>query len=285
MKQEIRAVLLLTLGGDVAQPIGAIREFLMKAVADIRGTEHFSVLECGAVHIREESEIYETEREMDGVWEFVETYYPNYPKCGEIMRNDDLLKLLHGELCGEAADMFREEFGEDRSRVAAEFERSTRRIYEKAIVGYQKAQQGTIAIVWGAADVEERAKANGYELKEGEAQRVVELLKERHDCNIGVSWDVIDSYISAIVPDSDHDDGLVWYPLKYHGREYLCRLVMDGETELLVAPIALSEAIYVGDVGKIAKDAEPLDEMVTFYATPEEMGYGDGKLLALIYGG
>lgn len=32
------------------------------------------------------------------IWDFVEQYYPNYSSSDEILNNDDLLKLLEGEV-------------------------------------------------------------------------------------------------------------------------------------------------------------------------------------------
>ncbi|MFC4196926.1 hypothetical protein [Pedobacter jamesrossensis] len=54
-------------------------------------------------------------------------------------------------------------------------------------------------------------------LKDGEAQKVLDMLKDKHDCTIGITWDVIDEYLSYIVPGSVEDSGMVWVPILFQG--------------------------------------------------------------------
>lgn len=47
----------------------------------------------------------ETTTEIN-VWNFVEENYPNYSKCSDITQNDDLQKIVDGEIEGAAEDLF-----------------------------------------------------------------------------------------------------------------------------------------------------------------------------------
>ncbi|TCD08576.1 hypothetical protein EZ449_12100 [Pedobacter frigidisoli] len=236
--------------------------------------------------IEEEAEVYAPDpRQDDGVWEFVEKYYHKYYSCDEIMRNDDLCKIANGKLSGEAEKMFIEEFGEDLELATAAFDQSTRYVYERAIVGFQRSQQGTIAIVWGLKDVEERAKYNGYLLKEGDAQKVLDMLKDKHDCNISITWDVIDDYLSYIVSDSVDDVQIEWVPIMFQGNEYLGREITDlhdKDFTLTIAPISLSEAINLDAKGTGASEATLKDELIAYYATEEELKLSNKELFDLI---
>lgn len=116
------------------------------------------------------------------------------------MRNDDLCKIVKGELDGEAEKMFSEEFGEDLELARAAFDHSCKYVYERAIVAYQREQHAKFMIIWGVGDVEIRARDNGYILQDGQAQKVLDMLRARYDCNIGITWDVIDDCLGYIVP-------------------------------------------------------------------------------------
>jgi hypothetical protein len=83
------------------------------------------------------------------IWSFVEKYYPNYSSCDEILNNDDLLKLIEGEVdtCAdsiynsireELVDLFGIEPNEEEILKLAEqrYTESLATIYEKAIEGY-----------------------------------------------------------------------------------------------------------------------------------------------------
>lgn len=83
------------------------------------------------------------------IWSFVEEYYPNYSSCDEILYNDDLTKLLEGEVdtCAdsiynsireELVDLFGTEPNEEEILKLAEqrYAESLATIYEKAIQGY-----------------------------------------------------------------------------------------------------------------------------------------------------
>ncbi len=85
------------------------------------------------------------------IWNFVEKFYPNYSSSDEILYNDDLLKLLEGEIEVDSGadsiyDSIRQElvdfFGtepcqEEIIKVTEQrYADSLVQIYEKAIKGY-----------------------------------------------------------------------------------------------------------------------------------------------------
>jgi hypothetical protein len=49
------------------------------------------------------------------VWDFVEKYYPKYYQCDDIAENDDLTKIIAGELNGQALEMYNDELSDRRS--------------------------------------------------------------------------------------------------------------------------------------------------------------------------
>lgn len=112
--------------------------------------------------ILEEAEIYAPDLDHVDVWGFVEKYYPTYYSCNEIMRNDDLCKIVNQELNGDAVKLFRTEFNNDHNLVVIAFDQSNKYIYERAIIGYLQSQNNTIATVWRQEDVEHKAKDNGF---------------------------------------------------------------------------------------------------------------------------
>ena len=45
---------------------------------------------------------------MNTPWDFVEKYYPNYYSSSEIEKNDDLNKIINGEINGQAEEIYNE---------------------------------------------------------------------------------------------------------------------------------------------------------------------------------
>jgi len=86
------------------------------------------------------------------IWDFVEQYYPNYSSSDEILHNEDLLKLLEGEVDTGADSLYNmlsdilieESLGMEPSEeevleFAQEmYNESLVEIYELAIQGYLK---------------------------------------------------------------------------------------------------------------------------------------------------
>ena len=56
-------------------------------------------------------------------------------------------------------------------------------------------------IVWNVEDVMTQAENDGMEMDEDEAQEILEVMEHRHDCSIGMSWDVI----SIIIAEHEED--------------------------------------------------------------------------------
>ena len=56
-----------------------------------------------------------------------------------------------------------------------------------------------IHITWCTEDVLHEAKELGVELTEDEADEILLHMEDKHDANIGISWDVIDVYIQDLV--------------------------------------------------------------------------------------
>lgn len=79
-------------------------------------------------------------------------------------------------------------------------------IVKYLIYKYGEKQERTISIVWSIEDVYERAEHCQVELTEKEALEVLSNLKNKHDAEIGINWDVIDSMISYIVADSQFEE-------------------------------------------------------------------------------
>jgi hypothetical protein len=46
------------------------------------------------------------------VWDFIEKYYPKYYQCDNIAENDDLSKIVKGELNGQALEMYNKELSD-----------------------------------------------------------------------------------------------------------------------------------------------------------------------------
>jgi hypothetical protein len=112
-------------------------------------------------------------------WEFVEKYYPNYYSSNEIAENEDLGKILNGELDGNAEELYKKEIEEQRihfggrlneeeleNEVLKVFEAqknaSDAGIYEKAIVAYLESCRKKTHFLLGSVVVKEYQE-NGIE--------------------------------------------------------------------------------------------------------------------------
>lgn len=282
MTQEIEINLTLTLEVEITQSRKSILEFISDMMINVINTKSFSLQKYAVNRIAEEAEIYAPETDHLGdVWAFIEKFYPKYHSCAEIMRNDDLCKITNGELNGDAAELFHSEFNRDHELAVIAFDQSNKYVYKRAIMGYLNSQKDTISISWGVEVVEQRATENGYLLGEGEALTVLHLLKEKHDCNLGITWDTIDDYLSSLVPETDMGDGLNWETTPFEGKEYQCRTIKDlhdTDFELLIAPIMLSDALKLDANGNGNAAAVLLDQQIAYYANEQEMLLGDKEL-------
>jgi len=56
-----------------------------------------------------------------------------------------------------------------------------------------------LIITWCLDDVQSRAKDREIFLTDYQAQRVLELMCDKHDCTIGINWDFMDFCIDNIL--------------------------------------------------------------------------------------
>jgi hypothetical protein len=56
---------------------------------------------------------------------------------------------------------------------------------------------------WHIDDVAGQAESQGETLTEEECRDVLAMVMRKHDCNIGINWDVIDYWIDRIVEDRE----------------------------------------------------------------------------------
>jgi len=56
-------------------------------------------------------------------------------------------------------------------------------------------------VIWGRDDVIATAKNAGYELTDDEIDEVLYCLIDRHDADVGVSWETIDFWIEEVVKE------------------------------------------------------------------------------------
>lgn len=70
------------------------------------------------------------------VWDFVEKYYPNYSSSDDIAFNNDLEKILHGELTGRAGELYNEMYRGHDNLLGLHYDESLLGIYEKSIKSY-----------------------------------------------------------------------------------------------------------------------------------------------------
>jgi len=54
---------------------------------------------------------------------------------------------------------------------------------------------------WHISDVQLLAEDMEEELSNDEAREVLRLVKKRHDCNIGINWDVINYWIEHVLDE------------------------------------------------------------------------------------
>ena len=68
-------------------------------------------------------------------WDFVAEFYPNYYSSDVIALADDLSKLIHGEINGDAETMLDEDYGGDikNPQIQIDYDNVHRLIYEAAI--------------------------------------------------------------------------------------------------------------------------------------------------------
>lgn len=72
------------------------------------------------------------------VWEFVGLHYPGYYQSDDIAHNDDLCKLLEGEVNGAAEELLHTEYDGDinNPRIQQDYNESQAYILEESIKAY-----------------------------------------------------------------------------------------------------------------------------------------------------
>jgi hypothetical protein len=70
---------------------------------------------------------------------------------------------------------------------------------DKNIVRDKKGVAIEIHIVWCIEDVLETAKQKDIKLTRKQAGEVLEACYHKHDCNNGITWDVIEYWIDEVV--------------------------------------------------------------------------------------
>jgi hypothetical protein len=56
---------------------------------------------------------------------------------------------------------------------------------------------------WHIDDVQGQAENMGEELTDQECRDVLAMVMRKHDCNIGISWEVIDYWIEQIIEERE----------------------------------------------------------------------------------
>ena len=57
----------------------------------------------------------------------------------------------------------------------------------------------TICIEWSSDDILHQAKQDKVELTEKQADEILDILKHKHDANIGINWETISTVISLYI--------------------------------------------------------------------------------------
>ena len=60
----------------------------------------------------------------------------------------------------------------------------------------------TISITWCTEDVLNQAEERGINLTEEQADKILDLMDKKHDCTIGINWDVIDVWIDYVLDNN-----------------------------------------------------------------------------------
>lgn len=111
-------------------------------------------------------------KNISDTWEFVEKYYPKYYSCDEIAENDDLTKIIDGEINGQAEVIYneikeslKEIFGTEPEEsqiinvAEQKLNESNAYIFEKAIEGYIESLK---SVDYQVSAAKETLQENGY---------------------------------------------------------------------------------------------------------------------------
>jgi len=76
------------------------------------------------------------------------------------------------------------------------------KLRKKIITVMEKDTDNRIAIVWRIEDVIDRAESRDITLTNEQAQLILEQMYKKHDANIGINWDVIDTHIDWLTGEN-----------------------------------------------------------------------------------
>lgn len=175
-------------------------------------------------------------KNISDTWEFVEKYYPKYSSCNEIAENDDLQKIVDGEINGYAEVIYNQlhieasrNYGGSSLQIIEQnikdlaqqkLNESNAYIFEKAIEGYieslkSEAETNKFAVYWSVEDFEAKAKSMFEDLKDSEPMEFLHLdnweqfydkskfpekleqMINRHDANDGITWLTVEEYVGT----------------------------------------------------------------------------------------
>jgi chromosomal replication initiation ATPase DnaA len=100
---------------------------------------------------------------------------------------------------------------EDKTKVVFAMSANSERIAVTAIeddieqfidILLEDAKDNTISIVWSIEDVTEQARKDGKEITEDQAREILQMMKDNHDCNFGITWETISAYIDILLEDA-----------------------------------------------------------------------------------
>lgn len=58
-----------------------------------------------------------------------------------------------------------------------------------------------VAVIWHVSDVRSKADEMEVAISFEEAMEILHRLKQHHDCNIGINWEVIQGHIEDIIQE------------------------------------------------------------------------------------
>lgn len=196
MKQQIKVNVTLSLEGDVTHSRSEIVEFIKATIPSRSGCNGLSLVRMEIHRILEEIEIYAHPPTCGSeVWSFIETYYPDYYQSRHIERHNRLSKTV----MGQSVKLVLSLNGKNRQRAVAGFEASCMEVYGRAILGFFEAEREAFSIKWSMDDIARRALETGHIFMEREELlRVLDMLRENYDSNVGISWATIDACLDYI---------------------------------------------------------------------------------------
>ncbi len=57
---------------------------------------------------------------------------------------------------------------------------------------------GKLHVIWGVEDVQSKAEEMDVDITEEQCMTVLENAARRHDCNVGITWEVLEFWIGEV---------------------------------------------------------------------------------------